>query len=55
MTKLRRNKKFIVKLNVDLTNYIHLMQNAFDCVYYEQNYDFPFLFEYEETFKKHVE
>lgn len=31
------------------------MQNLLDCSFYETHFEFPFLFDYQETFRKHTQ
>lgn len=51
VSKLRDNKEYLKALNIDLINYLEDMQAHLDCAYYEEHFDFPFLFKYEEQFK----
>ena len=54
MQQIRTNKDYVAALNVDLVNYFESLQNLLDCAFYEKSFEFPFLFEYQESFKVHT-
>jgi hypothetical protein len=55
MQQLRKNKDYVVTLNIELVDYFESLQHLLDCSFYEKSYEFPFLFEYQENFRENTQ
>ena len=51
MSHIQKNKNFVMALNVELIDYFKKLLHFLDCAFYDNSYDFPFLWENQAKFE----